>query len=100
MVVVYLQKAERGGLDVYKTLAARLNKAGEACRKAGLTLAYHPHAFEYEVIDGVRPIDLMLKETDPKHLHPRARHLLGQHRRAGPREDARSPRRAASPSST
>jgi sugar phosphate isomerase/epimerase len=68
LVIVYLQKAERGGLDVYKGLAAKLDKAGEACHKAGITLAYHPHAFEYEVIDGVRPIDLMLKETDPKNL--------------------------------
>lgn len=68
MVVVYLQEAERGGLDVYKALAAKLDRAGEACKKAGLTLAYHPHAFEYEVIDGVRPIDLMLKETGPQHL--------------------------------
>jgi sugar phosphate isomerase/epimerase len=68
LVVVYLTKGERGGLDVYKDLAAKLNKAGEACQKAGLTLAYHAHAFEYEAIGGVRPIDLMLKETDPKHL--------------------------------
>jgi len=63
LVIVYLMKAERGGLDVYKDLAARLAKAGEACRKAGLGLAYHPHAFEYETIDGVRPIELLLKET-------------------------------------
>jgi len=63
LVIVYLMKAERGGLDVYKDLAARLAKAGEACRKAGLGLAYHPHAFEYEMIDGVRPIELLLKET-------------------------------------
>jgi sugar phosphate isomerase/epimerase len=68
LIVVYLTKAERGGLDVYKALAAKLNKAGEACQKAGLTLAYHAHAFEYEAIGGVRPIDLMLKETDPKNL--------------------------------
>jgi sugar phosphate isomerase/epimerase len=68
LVVVYLMKPERGGLDVYRDLAGKLDKAGAACKKAGLTLAYHPHAFEYEVIDGVRPIDLMLKETDPKHL--------------------------------
>lgn len=69
MVIVYLQPAERGGgLDFYKDLAARLDKAGEACHKAGLGLAYHPHSFEYEPIGGVRPIDLMLKETDPKHL--------------------------------
>jgi len=68
LVVVYLQKAERGGLDVYRALASKLNRAGEACRKAGLSLAYHPHAFEYEAIDGVRPIDLMLKETEPGNL--------------------------------
>ena len=66
MVVVYLQKAERGGgIDYYKALAGKLDKAGEACKKAGLTLAYHPHAFEFEAIGGVRPIDLMLKETNP-----------------------------------
>jgi sugar phosphate isomerase/epimerase len=68
LVVVYLQKAERGGLDVYRDLAARLNRTGEACRKAGLRLAYHPHAFEYEAIDGVRPIDLLLKETGSENL--------------------------------
>jgi len=67
LVIVYLMRAERGGLDVYRELAARLAKAGEACRKAGVGLAYHPHAFEYEPIGGVRPIDVLLKET-PKDL--------------------------------
>jgi sugar phosphate isomerase/epimerase len=68
LVIAYLKKAERGGLDDYRRLAAKLDKAGEACQKAGLTLAYHAHAFEYEAIDGVRPLDLMLKETSPAHL--------------------------------
>jgi sugar phosphate isomerase/epimerase len=68
LVIVYLMKAERGGLDVYKDLAAKLAKAGEACRKAGLGLAYHPHAFEYETIGGVRPIELLLKETPKEAL--------------------------------
>jgi sugar phosphate isomerase/epimerase len=67
LVIVYLMKAERGGLAVYRDLAAKLAKAGETCRKAGLGLAYHPHAFEYEPIEGVRPIDILLKET-PKDL--------------------------------
>jgi len=67
LVVVYLQKAERGGIDVYRDLAGRLKKAGETCRKAGLGLAYHAHAFEYEAIGGVRPIDVLLGET-PKDL--------------------------------
>jgi sugar phosphate isomerase/epimerase len=68
LVIVYLMRAERGGLDVYRGLAAKLAKAGEACRKAGLGLAYHPHAFEYEAIDGVRPIELLLKETPKESL--------------------------------
>ena len=63
LVVVYLMKAERGGIDVYRDLAARLKKAGETCHKAGLGLAYHAHAFEYEAIGGVRPIDVLLGET-------------------------------------
>jgi hypothetical protein len=68
LVVTYLQKAERGGLDDYRRVAAQLDKAGAACRKAGITLAYHAHSFEYEPISGVRPIDLLLKETSPDHL--------------------------------
>jgi sugar phosphate isomerase/epimerase len=60
LVVVYLMKAERGGLDAYRDLASKLVKAGEACKKAGLGLAYHAHAFEYEPIDGKRPIDILL----------------------------------------
>lgn len=68
LVIAYLQKAERGGLDDYRRLAAKLDKAGETCHKAGLTLAYHAHAFEYEAISSVRPLDLLLKETSPAHL--------------------------------
>ena len=68
LVIVYLMKAERGGLDFYRDLAAKLAKAGEACHKAGLGLAYHPHSFEYEMIDGVRPIELLLKETPKEAL--------------------------------
>jgi sugar phosphate isomerase/epimerase len=63
LVIVYLQKAERGGLDVYHDLARKLTAAGEACKKAGLGLAYHPHSFEYEPMGGTRPIDVLLGET-------------------------------------
>ena len=68
LVVTYLMPGERGGLDVYRRVAAQLDKAGEACRKAGLGFAYHAHAFEYQPVEGVRPIDLLLKETAPAHV--------------------------------
>ena len=68
LVVTYLMPAERGGADAYRRVAAQLDKAGEACRKAGLGFAYHAHAFEYEPVSGVRPIDVLLKETSPQHL--------------------------------
>jgi sugar phosphate isomerase/epimerase len=63
LVVVYLKKAERGGLDVYRDLARKLAAAGEACKKAGLGLAYHAHSFEFEPMDGTRPIDVLLGTT-------------------------------------
>jgi sugar phosphate isomerase/epimerase len=68
LVVTYLMPAERGGLDVYRRVAAQLDKAGETCQKTGLGFAYHAHAFEYEPVEGVRPIDVLLKETQPAHL--------------------------------
>jgi sugar phosphate isomerase/epimerase len=68
LVIVYLQKAERGGKDFYRDLARRLAKAGDTCRKAGLGLAYHPHAFEYELVEGVRPIDVLLGGTSKDQL--------------------------------
>lgn len=68
LVIPYLQRAERGGIDFYRDLAARLAKAGEVCRKVGLGLAYHPHAFEFEPIGSVRPIDVLLNQTPPQLL--------------------------------
>ncbi len=67
LVIVYLQRSERGGLETYRDLARRLARAGETCQKAGLGLAYHAHSFEYQAIDGTRPIDVLLGET-PKEL--------------------------------
>ena len=43
-----------------------LNHAGEKARAAGLELCYHNHAFEFQPMQGSRPIDVLLKETDKK----------------------------------
>lgn len=52
-------------LDDWKRNAEAFNKAGEACRKAGLTFAYHNHNLEFRKVGDVVPYDLLLKETDP-----------------------------------
>lgn len=67
LVVSYLFPPEReGGADFYRRFAAQMNRAGERCRAAGLTLGYHNHAFEFAPVDGVVPFDLLMKEFDPK----------------------------------
>lgn len=66
LVLPYLTAEQRKTLDDYKRVIEVLNKAGEACQKAGIQLAYHNHDFEFPPMDGVVPFDLMLKETNAK----------------------------------
>jgi len=64
MVCAYLSDSERGGLDHYKYVAGELNKAGQRCKKSGIQLCYHNHAFEFDSQDGKLPYDILLNETD------------------------------------
>jgi sugar phosphate isomerase/epimerase len=63
MVCAWLSPAERGGIDKYKLLADRLNKAGETCKKAGIQMCYHNHDFEFETNEGQLPYDILLNNT-------------------------------------
>lgn len=66
-VCPYVAPADRGKtLDDYKKFADQLNKAAEKTHAAGLKLCYHNHAFEFEPMEGSRPIDVILKNTDKK----------------------------------
>lgn len=66
MVIAYLMPDERKP-DDYRQLYGLLNRGGEAVKKAGMQLAYHNHDFEFtEKVDGQKPYDLILKNTDPK----------------------------------
>lgn len=64
LICPYLMDNERKTLDQYKQHAALFNKAGEACKKAGIQFGYHNHDFEFFPIDGKLPFDLLLAETD------------------------------------
>ena len=48
----------------YKEYIELFNKFGEQCQRVGLKFAYHNHDFEFEVIEGIRPMDLLIEETD------------------------------------
>jgi sugar phosphate isomerase/epimerase len=52
LVIPYIHGHNRKTLDDYKRLAERCNKGAELAKSAGIQLAYHNHAFEFEVKDG------------------------------------------------
>jgi len=68
VVFPYLPPAERGGLDVIKGVAEKLNKAGEMAHAVGLSLCYHNHAFEFEPMEGTTPFQVMLDSTDKEYV--------------------------------
>ncbi|MGZ4036173.1 MAG: sugar phosphate isomerase/epimerase family protein, partial [Bacteroidia bacterium] len=51
-------------LDEIKTAVEVFNKSGEACKKAGVQFAYHNHTSEFDEIEGHRPFDYILSNTD------------------------------------
>jgi sugar phosphate isomerase/epimerase len=53
-------------LDDFKKVALELNHIGEITRKAGISLCYHNHNFEFREMEGKLPYDIMLAETDPE----------------------------------
>lgn len=62
----YIAPQDRGGADVMRKLAETLNKAGEMCRKSGLHLCYHNHAFEFAPAADGTLLDVLMQTTDPK----------------------------------
>lgn len=52
LVVPYLHGNTRETLDDYKKLAGNFNKAAAKAKDAGITMAYHNHAFEFEPKEG------------------------------------------------
>ncbi len=53
-------------LDLWRKAAKTLNEVGGRCREAGLTFCYHNHNWEFEEIEGAKPIHLLMAETDPE----------------------------------
>jgi sugar phosphate isomerase/epimerase len=66
MIMSYIPPGDRGNADSYRAIADEMNRAGEACRQAGLQFGYHNHAFEFAGKGGERPWDILLSRWDPK----------------------------------
>ena len=63
LVIPYLDNKNRKNLDDYKLLAERCNKSAEEAKKAGIQLAYHNHAFEFEPKEGGKTgYDVLMEE--------------------------------------
>ena len=63
IVMAWIEPQNRT-LEKYKEYIELFNLFGDQCKKAGIKFAYHNHDFEFEIIDGVRPMDLLLDTTD------------------------------------
>jgi sugar phosphate isomerase/epimerase len=61
--IVMASSGNPQGLDGWKTVAERLNAGAEKMKSAGLRAGYHNHQKEFIPLDGVRPIEVLAKNT-------------------------------------
>ncbi len=66
LVFAWMPPEERQTIKQWTWWIAHLNDVADKARRQGIRLAYHAHDFEYQPIDGVRPIDLLLQGLDRK----------------------------------
>jgi sugar phosphate isomerase/epimerase len=63
--VVMASSHEKAGLDGWKTVADSLNSAAEKLEPSGLKAGYHNHQTEFTPVEGIRPIEILAKNTKP-----------------------------------
>ncbi len=68
IVAPYVMPKDRGDLEYFRKFCDSLNAAGEQIGKAGLTLCYHNHAFEFKGQPGERVWDVMVQRFDKKYV--------------------------------
>ena len=52
-------------IDAIKRLCEAFNHCAEQGKKAGIKIAYHMHATDFEPVQGQMPFEIMLRETGP-----------------------------------
>jgi len=65
IVVPWIPVELRKTLDDWKRIAADFTRIAAAAKAAGIQMAYHNHDFEFPLVEGKVPYDVLLAETDP-----------------------------------
>ncbi len=65
LVIAWIPANWRQRLDDWRRFAEQMNEAGAAAARAGLTLAYHNHDFEFAPLEGRIPFEIFLESLDP-----------------------------------
>ena len=68
IIVPHLGESLRRNASDYQRVAEKLAVAAAECKKTGLQLAYHNHAFEFDKFGNTTGFDILLKETDPEQV--------------------------------
>jgi sugar phosphate isomerase/epimerase len=66
IVVPWIPEERRKTLDDWKRVAADFNRVAAAAQAASVQFGYHNHDFEFQLVEGRVPFDVLLAETDPK----------------------------------
>lgn len=61
-------KGANFSLDDWKFCAENFNRWADSAAKHGITLGYHNHIHEFDMVDNTSPYELLLKECDPKKI--------------------------------
>lgn len=69
LVLAWLPPEERQAVTQWRWWTGHLNKVGAIAADGGVALLYHAHDFEYQTIDGIRPIDLLQEQLDPQFVN-------------------------------
>ncbi|MBZ4189241.1 sugar phosphate isomerase/epimerase family protein [Niabella beijingensis] len=64
LVIPAIPEDLRHSLDHYKRIADDLNIIGERAASLGIRLGYHNHNYEFKMINGLLPYNILLERTD------------------------------------
>ena len=67
--VVSARRPQITGIDGWKKVAETLNTGNEVLRASGLKAAYHSTVLEWKTVEGQRPMDVVLQNTDKSFGH-------------------------------